>query len=84
MLTVDDALPIRDVSARSNELPEHGRLGLLGLEEQRVGVVAAEHQHDPRAGADAAHPDHFARRVGELELLQQMTTIRLQGAAVAA
>ena len=80
VLAVDDAFAVGAVSARSDELLEHRRLGLLGLEEQRVGVVAAEHQHDPRPGADAADPDHLAGDVGQAELLQQVATVALQRA----
>ena len=59
-------------------------LGLLDLQEQRVPVVAAEQQHDPAAGADAAHPDDLAGHVGELELLEQVPAVGLQRAPVLA
>ena len=84
VLTVDDALAVRDVSARSDEVLEHRGLGLFGLKEQRIGVVAAEHQQDPCSGTDAAHPDHLASGVDQLEVLEQVATVRLEGAAVAA
>ena len=41
---------------------------LLDLQEQRIGLVTAEHQDDPAPGADA---DDLAGQVGELVLLQQ-------------
>ena len=50
---------------------EHRGLGLLDLQEQRVVVVAAEHQGDPGARADAAHPHHLARQVDEAVALEQ-------------
>jgi len=62
---------------------EHRRLGLLELEKQRIVVVAAEHQHDPRPCADAADPDHLARRVDVAKPLQQMFAVTLQRAPVA-
>ncbi len=83
VLAVNDALAVGDVSAGSDKVLEHGRLGLFGLKEQRIGVVAAQHQQDPRSGADAADPDHLAAGVDHAELLQQVATVRLEGAAVA-
>jgi hypothetical protein len=63
---------------------EDGGLGLLGLEEQRVAVVASQQQEDPGAGADAAHPHHLPRHVDEPELRQQMLPVRGQRAGVGA
>src|SRR5579875_3558915 len=40
---------------------EHGLFRLLDLEEQRVCIIAAEHQDDPAAGAHAADADDLAR-----------------------
>ena len=39
--------PCWSVLARAEERLEHRRLRLLDLEEERIGVVAAEQQHDP-------------------------------------
>ena len=59
-------------------LLQHRRVGLLDLEEQRVLAVAAEHQRDPRARADAPDPDHLVREVGQLELLEQHPAVELR------
>ena len=56
-------------------------LGLLGLQEQRVGVVTTEHQHDPRPSADAADTDDLAGHVGQAEVLEQVAAVALQRAA---
>ena len=47
-------------------------------------VVAAEHQDDPRPGADAAHADDLAGDVDQAELLEQVAAVALQRAPVAA
>ena len=41
-------------------------------------LVAAEHQDDPALGPHAAHADHLAGHVGELELLDQHPPVGLQ------
>ena len=61
---------------------EHRRLRLLRLEEQRVVAVAAEHQHDPSARADAADADDLARqrrRSGTLEQPAPVARERARG-----
>ena len=62
-LALDDAPAVVLVGARAEHRLEDGLLRLLELQEQRVVAVAAEQQHDPRPGADAADPDDLARRV---------------------
>ena len=83
-LTLDDPLAVVGVLALAQEGLQHRRLGLLGLQEQRVAVVVAEHQHDPGAGADAAHADHLAGGVHVAEALQQVPVVACQRAAVGA
>jgi len=61
--------------AVAEERLEHGRLGLLGLQQERVLVVASEQEHDPRARPDAAHADHLAGRMDVPEALQQAATV---------
>ena len=78
----DHPLAVVGVLARPGEVLEHGRPGLLHLQEQRVRAVAAEHQDDPAAGPDAAHADHLAGDVRHLELLQQVAAVGFQGAPV--
>ena len=58
-------------------------LRLLGLQEQRVAVVAADHQQDPGPGADAAHADDLAGHVHEPVLTEQVPAIGWQRPAVA-
>src|SRR6266702_2030733 len=65
-LPLDDPLPLVAEPSLAGERAEHGWPRLLDLQEQRVGLVPAEHQHDPAPGADAADADHLARDVGEL------------------
>ena len=57
--------------ARAEERLEHRRLGLLELQEQRIGVVAAEHEHDPGARSHAAHPDDLPGGIDVAEPLEQ-------------
>ena len=64
--------PCECVRPAPDELLEHRGLRLLGLQEQRVVVVAAEHQDDPRPGADAADADDLAGDVGDAEVLEQV------------
>jgi hypothetical protein len=71
----------------ANGLPrrsEHGILSLLGLEEQRIAVIATEHEDDPRLGADAADADHLVRHVDEAEVLQEVPAIPEEAPTVGA
>ncbi len=68
---VDDALALMVVLARRRIGLEHRALRLLDLQEERVAVVATEHQHDPGAGADAADADHLERGVDEAVAVEQ-------------
>ena len=62
-LALDHAPPGVAEPAAPDEALQHGGLRLLGLQEQRVALVAAEEQQDPGAGADAADADDLARHV---------------------
>ena len=64
-LALDDPLAVVAVPAGAEVRLEHRGLGLLDLQQERVVVVAAEHQHDPRPGPDAAHADDLAGDVDE-------------------
>jgi hypothetical protein len=55
---------------------------LLDLQEQRVLLIATLEQDDERPGADAAHPDHLAGHIDQLEPLQQLAPIILQAGPV--
>ena len=78
-----DPFAVRLVPAPPDVLLEHRGLRLLGLEEQRVSLVAAEHQDDPGPGAHAADAHDLAGHVGEVELLEQVAAVALQGPPVA-
>ena len=83
-LALDDSLSVVGELAVAEERLEHRALGLLALQEQRVAVVVAEHQHDPRARADAADAHHLARRVHVAEALEQAAAVAGQRAPVGA
>ena len=51
----------------------------LACRKQRVLVVAAEQQDDPRARADAADADDLARRVDVAEALEQAAAVAAAG-----
>ena len=84
VLAVHHPFAMGPAVAAPDELLEHRGLGLLGLEEQRIGVVAAEHQHDPRPSPDTADTDHLAGHVGQAEVLEQVAAVARQRPAVAA
>ena len=84
VLPGDDALTLVVVLAAPGILRQDRRLGLLGLQEQRLDAVAGVHQHDPGAGADAADPDDLAGHLHHGELLEQVPPVGLQGAPVLA
>ena len=74
-LARDDPLAHVGVLAGTDEPAEHRRLSLLHLQEERVGIIAAEHQDDPAAGADTANPDNLAGYVYDLVLLEQVAAV---------
>jgi hypothetical protein len=59
---------------RRRERLEHRGLGLLDLQEERVAVVAAEQQDDPRAQSDAADADHLVREVDRVVARGELRT----------
>ena len=83
-LALDHALAVVGELALAEERLEHRGLRLLRLQEQRVVAVAAEHQDDPGAGADAADADDLAGGVDEAEPLEQATAVAGEGAPVLA
>ena len=74
-LALDDPLAVLGERALAQERLEHRCLRLLELQEQRVVLVAAEHQHDPGARADAADADDLARRVDVAKALEQLPAV---------
>ncbi len=80
----DHPLALVGVLAGADEAAEHRRLGLLDLQEQRIGLVPAEHQGYPAPGADAADAHDLTGQVGEFELLEQVLPVGLQRAPVRA
>ncbi len=83
-LALHHSLTLIRESALADEGSEHRVLSLLGLEEERIGVVATEHEDDPRARADAAHADHLVRRMDEAEVLQEVPAIPEEAPTVGA
>ena len=81
-MPLHDALPVVGEAAPACVRLEHRRLGLLDLEEQRVGVVATEHEGDPAPGPDAPDPDDLPGEVDEPVALEQVAAIGLQRAPV--
>ena len=72
------------VAALGQRALQDRRGRLLDLQEQRVLLVAALEQGDEGPGADTAHPDHLAGHIDQLEPLQQLAPIILQGGPVGA
>ena len=77
-LALDDALAVLGERALAQERLEHRRLRLLELQEQRIVVVAAEHQDDPGARAHAADADDLAGRVDVAIALEQPPPVGAQ------
>ena len=63
---------------------QHRCRRFLDLQEQRVLLVAALEQDDERPRADAADADDLAGDVDELEPLEQVASVVLQGGPVGA
>ena len=80
-LALHDALSVVGVPALARVRLEHRRLRLLDLEEQRVGVVLAQHEHDPAPGTDAPDPDDLAGEVDEAIALQEAAADPVAGCA---
>ena len=74
---------VRELAVTEERLQDR-RLGLLELEEQRIVVVAAEHEADPGSRADAADADHLAGRVHVAEAFEQLAPVARERAAVGA
>ena len=81
-LALDDPLAVVVEGALAEERLEHRCLRLLELQEQRIALVTAEHQHDPGARPDAADADDLPRRVDVAEALEQLPAVGRQGAPV--
>ena len=79
MLAGDDPLALVTVSLCAGVVGQHRALGLLGLQQQRLAVVAAVPSAGSSPGADAADADDLAGDVGEGELLEQVAPVGLQG-----
>jgi hypothetical protein len=78
-----DALAGVRVLARRQEALEDRLLRLLDLQEQRVLIVAAEHERDEGARPDAPDADDLARQVDEAVLLEDVAPVDLEGPPVA-
>src|SRR5262249_38550824 len=84
VLAVDHPLSVVCLLTSPDVFLEHGGLGLLGLQEQRIAVISAEEEHDPGPGTDASHLYDLASGVDDLELLEKVPAIVLQRLAVTA
>ena len=82
-LSLDHPAPVIAESAGAGVGLQHRIARLLGLQEQRVAVVATGHQEDPGTGADAAHPDHLVGHVAESVLGEKTAAVALQRLRVA-
>ena len=74
-LTLDDPPAVVDVLARPDERREHRLLGFLHLQDERVEARAALPDHDEATRADRTDTDDLARRVDELDLVEQTASI---------
>ena len=83
-LPFDDPLPVAREPALAEERFEHRRLGLLELEDERVGVVAADQDEDVGAGADAADADDLPRAVDVAVALDEPPPVARQRPPVGA
>ena len=83
-LTFDDALAVVVVQAPAEDRLEHRRLRFLQLEEERIAVVVADHQRDPRPRPHAADTDDLAGSVDVAEALEQVAPVAGQRAPVRA
>jgi hypothetical protein len=70
------------VAALGQMVLEDGGGGLLDLEEQGVGAVAALQEHHPRSGADAADSDHLACHVDDGESVQHLPAVVAEGGLI--
>ena len=57
---------------------EPGPFGLLRLEQQRFPFESGFEKKDPRTRADASDTHDLVRDVGEYEVVEQVTPVRLQ------
>ena len=81
-LTLDDPLSVAGVLVLAQERLQHGGLGLLDLQEQRVVDTVADHQDDPRAGPNAADTHHLPGGLHEVEALDEVLVVAVETAAV--
>ena len=74
-LALDDPAAVVVVLAGPDERLEHGRIGLLELEEEHVVVVAPLEQDEVTTGADTADADDLEGDVDEPVALEQVPAI---------
>ena len=82
LLTDHDALTLVGVGGDLEVGFEDGRRGLLGLEDQRVVLVAAFEDEDEAARPHAADPDHLEGDVDEAVALQEIAPVLRHGRPV--
>ena len=81
-LPIHHPLAVLGVAAVGQQALQDRPSRLLDLQEQQVLLIATLQQDDVGSGADAAHPDHLAGHIDQLEPLQQLAPIILQGSPV--
>ena len=83
-LALDNPLAMVAVPALVKEWFEHRCLRFFHLQEERIGVVPADQQGDPRPHADTADTDHLAREMNESIGLEEAASIPGERSAIRA
>ncbi|HEY1539894.1 MAG TPA: hypothetical protein VGF63_10890 [Solirubrobacteraceae bacterium] len=84
LLALHHALGVVCLRRRLEVALEHRARGLFGLQQERVGAVAAVQQHHPHAHPDAADAHHLARHARVGVAVEQGPPVGRQARAVAA
>src|SRR5205807_7266934 len=82
-LALDHALAVVREATPAEQRLEHGRVGLLDLQEERIAPVPTQEQQHPAACSHAAHTDDLVSEVGIAEALEQRAALARQRPAVA-
>ena len=80
-LALHDALALVLVLAGARIGREHGRVGLLDLQEQRVILAVAHQQQHERLGPDRADADDLPREIRVVVVVQHDTPVGRQRVA---
>jgi hypothetical protein len=80
-LSLDHTLAVRREAGGAEVGLEHRGLSLLDLHEQGIASVAADHQRDPAARADARDSDHLVGNVDDLVGVEKLPPVGLERAS---